>query len=114
MPSPAGRLDVEQTALDGHVGPGRAARDFHQSREIAELSIFARGADEPEEHLRGDIDVGVGPVAIRRLRDGEMRQQSVEFVVRQTWDEVFRKRDRVKKVNAGQRRTVLALVVYDV
>src|SRR5450759_1585989 len=108
------RLDVEQSALDGHVAPGRAARYFHQIREIAELSILVRGADEPEEHLRGDIDVGVGPVAIRRLRDGEMRQQRVEFVVRQTWDEVFGERDRVKKVNAGQRRAVLALVVYDV
>src|SRR5450755_4802051 len=111
---PAGRLDVEQSALDGHVAPGRAPRDFHQSREIAKLSILVRGADEPEEHLRGDVDVGAGPVAIRRLLDGEMRQQRVEFVIRQTWDEVFGKRDRVKKINAGPRRAVLALVVYNV
>jgi len=90
--------------LDGHVAPGRAPRDFHQGREIAELSILVRGADEPEEHLRGDVDVGVGPVAIRRLLDGEMRQQRVEFVVRQARDDVFGKRDRVKEVNAGQRR----------
>src|SRR4051812_42306540 len=53
MPSSTGRLNVEQTALGGHLALGGAPHDFHQSREIAELSILVRGADEPKEHLRG-------------------------------------------------------------
>ncbi|MGI8312876.1 hypothetical protein [Saccharopolyspora hattusasensis] len=71
-----------------NVAFGRASGDCDQGREIAGLRVLVRGADEPEENLRGDVDVSVGPVAIRRMLDGEMRQQRVEFVVRQTGDDI--------------------------
>ena len=43
-----------------------------------------------------------------------MRQQGVEFVVRQIRDDLPGERDRVDKVDASQRRAVLPLIVDDV
>jgi hypothetical protein len=67
-------IRLEQVGLDGDVALGCAPGCFHQGRETAELGHVVRGADEAEVHLRGDLDVGVGPVAICRVFDGEMRQ----------------------------------------
>jgi hypothetical protein len=42
-----------------------------------------------------------GPVAVGWLADGEVRQQGVEFVVRQARDDLPGERDRVDEVDAG-------------
>lgn len=52
------------------------------------MGHLVRGADEREEHLRGDLHVSAGSVAVGWLPDGEMRQQGIEFVVRQARDDL--------------------------
>ena len=73
----------------------RAARSLNWGISIC-------GVDELEEHLRGDLDVSAGPMAVSRPRDGEVRQQGVELVVRQARDDLPGERDRVDEVDAGQ------------
>ena len=62
-------FDVEQFALDGQVALRPAARDLHQVREVVDLGVVVCGADEPEEHLGGDVDVSGSPVPVRRVRE---------------------------------------------
>src|SRR5215469_8353413 len=85
-PSPNRKPGLEQLGLDGDVALCRPPRRFHQGCEVAELGQLICGANELEEHLRGDLDVGACPVAVGWLPDGEMRQEGVEFVVRQARD----------------------------
>jgi hypothetical protein len=51
------------------VGPCRPSCRFHQRREIAELGHLVCGADELDEYLRGDLDVGAASVAVGWLPD---------------------------------------------
>ena len=66
-PSPNGKSDLEELTLDGDVAFCRAPRRSHQGREVTELRHLVRGANELEEHLRRNLDIGAGSVAVRWL-----------------------------------------------
>ncbi|MGW2082665.1 hypothetical protein ACWCOW_38160, partial [Streptomyces sp. NPDC001939] len=48
---------------------------------------------------------------VRRLRDGEAREERVETIGRQAWDDLFGEGDRVEDIDVGQGRAVLPLVL---
>jgi hypothetical protein len=62
--SPGGPQTYRAGSRTSRLGENVAFRcapsRFHQGRESAKLGHVVSGADEPEEQLRGDLDIGAG------------------------------------------------------